>query len=847
MSVRPTRSASIPIPPSSSSAARSLEDVLSLPFARTPPSGTASRPRRTSGVSRSPEEQRLRGPSVSPVRSTISTSPSRSLVGSYSSAVGRSPAQRVSIPTNAGESAPTYQPRIIRAASNPTPSRDPVACLPGTVFPAPAPSTSPVRPYRLGDRSTTTPAAPRLSSSLSAGTRVNLSSTSAHAVQAPPGFPRPEYLEYSALRDFLHIDAPAIIPPARISHPLSAAAPPQQYPYLSRSMTPGDSDSERTPSPSPPPQDNSSNSSSLGMLSANPVLRLPTRWSEQDRGAVLSISQDGREVTFCGSSFTGEKDSAAARTNFPIPPACGIYYYEVEVMQRGQKGHISVGFSAGNVRLTRLPGWESQSWGYHADDGWCFAGTKEGTPYGPTFDSGDIIGCGIDFSQNRAFYTKNGAFLGMLFENIPTATVALYPSIGMRHNGESVRANFGQVPFRFAIADYVRTQRDVIWGEIMRIPGEVPHSGTAHEHDEEAKELKARMDSAAEEATRATLRKLVMGYLAHHGYARTAKAFGAQCTKDESMSVSTSETASTKELAESAMDTDDGPRAGPSTVIDHEYGTELGPDPQVHDPEGLDAETRDLQTRLSILHAVRAGDIDRALDELETHYPQALGAQDGLLLFHLRCRKFVELVLKAGAALRKVKEAEKQQTEKLSGGLPPPTPAAVGRIPDDPALDGEGAMDVDDPSPEALPLSTAHDLSDGSLLPAPAGLAVTPSPADAAKHALHTALAYGQRLEADYKSDTRPAVQTHRLRTFGLVAYEDPENEGGEVGALAGQEARVQLASEVNQAILQSQGRPVHPALETLVRQAGACVVQLGLLGVGRAAFADVRQELLEA
>ena len=44
----------------------------------------------------------------------------------------------------------------------------------------------------------------------------------------------------------------------------------------------------------------------------------------------------------------------------------------------------------------------------------------------------------------------------------------------------------------------------------------------------------------------------------------------------------------------------------------------------------------------------------------------------------------------------------------------------------------------------------------------------------------------------------------------------------------------------------ESQGRPAHPALETLFRQAGACVTQLGLLGVGAAAFADVRREFIE-
>ncbi|TFY60350.1 hypothetical protein EVJ58_g5201 [Rhodofomes roseus] len=395
MSTRPTRSASIPIPSSTPSAARNLEDVLSIPFVRQPSSGAASRPRL-------------------PVAShTAQTSKG-------SEALARATAQRVGTPTNADLSAPTFQPRIIRAASNPTPSRDPIACLPGA---APAPSTSPVRSHRLGDRPSTTPVAPRLSASLSAGSRVHPSFTHSASANTVPttavqAFPRPTYLEYSALRDFLHTDTPAIVPPARnatiVPHPLTPVVAPQPYPYLRRSLTPADSDSENTPSPSPPPHDTASTANnSLGALSANPVLRLPTRWSEQDRSTVLTISPDGQEVTFHGPSCTGEKDSAAARANFAIPPACGIYYYEVEIIQRGQKGHISIGFSAGNVRLSRLPGWEHGSWGYHADDGWCFAGTKDGTPYGPTFDSGDVIGCGIDFSQHRAFYTKNGAFLGM--------------------------------------------------------------------------------------------------------------------------------------------------------------------------------------------------------------------------------------------------------------------------------------------------------------------------------------------------------------------------------------------------------------------------------------------------
>ena len=123
-------------------------------------------------------------------------------------------------------------------------------------------------------------------------------------------------------------------------------------------------------------------------------------------------------------------------------------------------------------------------------------------------------------------------------------------------------------------------------------------------------------------------------------------------------------------------------------------------------------------------------------------------------------------------------------------------------------MDGMGAMDVDEPPPEA------HRTS--SVVPAPASpSAPSPSPsptsptssspaalADAARASLHTALAYGQTLEADYKTDVRPGVRAHLRRTFGVVAYDDPVGAGGEVAEIAGQAARSALAADVNQAIL---------------------------------------------
>ncbi|KAJ7064997.1 concanavalin A-like lectin/glucanase domain-containing protein [Mycena amicta] len=163
---------------------------------------------------------------------------------------------------------------------------------------------------------------------------------------------------------------------------------------------------------SPPPQQ------PTPTLNASPeVLHLPTRWNEHCRHESLSISPDGRDITF-QASCNGDKDAAAARTKHPIPPACGIYYYEVDILSKGNKGHISIGFAGKDVKLSRLPGWEPNSWGYHGDDGCSFAAEKTGITFGPTYTTGDTIGCGIDFSANQAFFTKNGAFIGTVFKDV---------------------------------------------------------------------------------------------------------------------------------------------------------------------------------------------------------------------------------------------------------------------------------------------------------------------------------------------------------------------------------------------------------------------------------------------
>ena len=66
--------------------------------------------------------------------------------------------------------------------------------------------------------------------------------------------------------------------------------------------------------------------------------------------------------------------------------------------------------------------------------------------------------------------------------------------------------------------------------------------------------------------------------------------------------------------------------------------------------------------------------------------------------------------------------------------------------------------------------------------------------------ALEKAVVYGQELESDYKN--RAEVRAIFKRTSVIMAYDDPLRAGGDAAEVAGQAARVALATELNQAIL---------------------------------------------
>lgn len=224
---------------------------------------------------------------------------------------------------------------------------------------------------------------------------------------------------------------------------------------------------------------------------------LPRCWSSKDKANFISLSENNLKVHYKGVG-KGHKDAAAVRATHPIPSSCLIYYFEIEIISKGRDGYMGIGLAGPEVNMQRLPGWDKESYGYHGDDGNSFCSSGTGMPYGPTFTTGDIIGCGYNLVENTCFYTKNGLNLGRAFSDLPVKP--LYPTVGLQTPGEEVEANFGMKPFCYDIEDDLKALKQRITSSIMEFPVKYNEWQT-------------------------TVHKLVQSWLIHNGYCSTAEVF----------------------------------------------------------------------------------------------------------------------------------------------------------------------------------------------------------------------------------------------------------------------------------------------------------------------------------
>ncbi|GIL56971.1 hypothetical protein Vafri_12242 [Volvox africanus] len=140
-------------------------------------------------------------------------------------------------------------------------------------------------------------------------------------------------------------------------------------------------------------------------------------------------------------------DVGAVQADYPAPPSCLIYYFEVMVVEPGSNGTIGIGFTHSNHDVTRHVGWDAGTFGLHGDNGETyFEGCSE--YYGFKYGKGDVVGAALDFQRKEIFFTKNGTKGKAISISI---SQALYPTVSLRSSGGFVSVNFGQKPFSFNI------------------------------------------------------------------------------------------------------------------------------------------------------------------------------------------------------------------------------------------------------------------------------------------------------------------------------------------------------------------------------------------------------------
>ncbi|RMZ81857.1 hypothetical protein DV738_g1995, partial [Chaetothyriales sp. CBS 135597] len=484
---------------------------------------------------------------------------------------------------------------------------------------------------------------------------------------------------------------------------------------------------------------------------------LPSRWSDQDKYPGLDISNNGLDVRYSGAVSKADIEAASVRADQPMSPACGIYYFEVTINSKNKDSAIAVGFSTAEASLERLPGWETHSWGYHGDDGKMFSGEHAGKSYGPTFSATDVIGCGINFNTGQAFFTRNGTELDVCFHDLKH--VRPFPTVGMKkYSGASVSVNFGQRPFVFNIDEKMAREEDRVRQEIANFKTDKLVPGT----DEDS-----------------LMQMLVLQYLTHDGYVETAAAFAQEVSREKQ-----------------ALN-----RVQPATASDNT----------------APVDTTEAVYRQKIRSAILAGNIDLAIAITEEQFPGVLSQpQHRLLLFHLKCRKWVELISQA-AELRSAEQGS-AKSRRLSNGYY--TQASSSAVVDDFTQD----MELDE-APSAELVRADENTVDESQY----------------RQLMVQAMAYGMELQLDYRDEDDSEIEAALRRIFSLVAYDNPKDSAN--GELLDRKGRSQVAEELNSAILVSLGRSPDAALMTMWKQTEALLTILSEKG-GPAAFVNLRKML---
>jgi endogenous inhibitor of DNA gyrase (YacG/DUF329 family) len=135
-------------------------------------------------------------------------------------------------------------------------------------------------------------------------------------------------------------------------------------------------------------------------------------------------------------------------------------YFEVLIINRGYYGSIAIGLAVKSHPAGAKPGTVPGSYAWHGNGNEWADGKHSVFPAedeaigedekgeGIYFQSGDVIGCGLNDITSEIFYTKNGRFLGVGHRKVSMRPESpLHAVVSLAGPQEKVFTNFGQLPF----------------------------------------------------------------------------------------------------------------------------------------------------------------------------------------------------------------------------------------------------------------------------------------------------------------------------------------------------------------------------------------------------------------
>ena len=135
-----------------------------------------------------------------------------------------------------------------------------------------------------------------------------------------------------------------------------------------------------------------------------------------------NVMVDGDIFTYPYYWIPLQKDDIVCAVKILQPMTPIQNYFEYRITCPGAICAIAIGVVRSNYSLSRLPGWDEEGIGYHADDGRLYYQCQHSRErFGPTCTAGDRMGCGVDFESEdssdyvKVFFTKNRVFCWYTF------------------------------------------------------------------------------------------------------------------------------------------------------------------------------------------------------------------------------------------------------------------------------------------------------------------------------------------------------------------------------------------------------------------------------------------------